>query len=338
MYRTIPAIVLALVASSAALAGVPDVVTYAGTLKQGAAPADGTFTAVFELFDAASDGNRVFAQTEASLAVTGGDLVVDLGSDASNPLTDDLLASGQLFLQITVNGESLSPRVPFTSVPFARRAKVAEEASTLAGLLPDDIANLVQAGPGLASAAHVFSIADQGVTNAKIADGAVGATKLADGSVSSTKIQANAVGTNSILDGAISTAKLGVAAVTGTKIAAQTILNGNLANGSVDGRVLALESVTVNHLQDGAVVGQKMANGVINRSKLAQNGVAVYRDPEVCGGDLRLDEQSADTHCFTQICGTVGGLKFYECTGSCGATAPQSCAVTLTPVGFLVTQ
>lgn len=335
MSRTFPVIALALVASSAAFAGVPDVVTYAGTLKQGTAPADGTFSAVFELFDAASDGSRVFSQTEASLAVTGGDLVVDLGSDASNPLTDDVLASGQLFLQITVNGESLSPRVPFTSVPFARRAKVAEEASTLAGLTPDDVANLVQAGPGLAAAGHVFSLADQGVTTAKLADGAVDATKLADGSVSSSKIQPNAVVTNSILDGAISTAKLALGAVTGAKIAAQTIANGNLASSSVDNRVLANGSVLTEKIANGAVAQNQLANSIVSRAKLVNNGIAVFQDSGSCGGNLRLHNVPADNQCSSIPCNSAGTL-FFSCSGSCSATSSQVCANSTTPVGFLV--
>src|ERR1041385_8775546 len=96
---------VALFAAIPAFAGVPEVVTYAGTLKQGAQPADGTFSVVFDFFDAQSGGARVSQQAEPSLAVSAGELVVDLGDDASNPLSDDVLKGGQLFLDITINGE-----------------------------------------------------------------------------------------------------------------------------------------------------------------------------------------------------------------------------------------
>ena len=177
-------------ASFSAQAAVPDVVTYAGTLKQGAQPANGTFSAIFDVFDAQTGGTRVFQQVEPSLVVAGGELVVDLGDDPTNPLSDELVASGALFLEITLNGETLTPRVAFTSVPFARRAKIAEtalDAEALQGLGPDDIANLVQAGAGLSSTTHVFSLADNGVPSAKLATGAVTTAKLADGAVISTK-------------------------------------------------------------------------------------------------------------------------------------------------------
>src|ERR1043166_2858889 len=110
----------ALISAIPAFAGVPDAVTYAGTLNQGSTPANGTFTVVFGLFDSATDGNRVYQQTEASLPVSQGQLVVDLGADPTNPLSDDVLKGGPLFLDIVVNGEEPTPRVPFTSVPFAR--------------------------------------------------------------------------------------------------------------------------------------------------------------------------------------------------------------------------
>ena len=60
----------ALISAIPAFAGIPDAVTYAGTLNQGSAPANGTFTVVFDLFDAPENGTRVFGQTEASLAVS----------------------------------------------------------------------------------------------------------------------------------------------------------------------------------------------------------------------------------------------------------------------------
>src|SRR6185369_15665197 len=98
---------VAILSSLPAFAGIPDAVTYAGTLNQGSAPANGTFSVVLGLFDAETDGNRLFAQSEPSLAVSQGELVVDLGADPTNPLSDEILKGGALFLDITVNGEEL---------------------------------------------------------------------------------------------------------------------------------------------------------------------------------------------------------------------------------------
>src|SRR5688500_105485 len=93
------ALVIVAVAAGAARADVPDVLTYAGTLRQGSTPAEGTFSVSVSLFDAVSGGQPMFTQSEPSLVVLDGELIVDLGADPTNPL-DSALIDGSRFLGI----------------------------------------------------------------------------------------------------------------------------------------------------------------------------------------------------------------------------------------------
>ena len=295
MSRTITIASLTLTFATLALAhgahaAVPDVVTYAGSLHQGAQPADGTFSAVFELFDAATAGTRLFTQTEPSLAVSGGELVVDLGNDPQNPLDDTLLASHPLFLSITVNGETLAPRVPFTSVPFARRAAKCEEADSVGGLSADDISNLYTAGAGLTKSGTQFSLASNAVSSENIVDGSVSAADLAAGSVTSTALAAGSVNGNALAAGAVTTSSIAAGAVTASALAPSSVNGQSLVNGSVTGADLAFATVALANLAPGSVDGSKIVDGTVTAADIANGNVG---SSELANGAVTLGKIAA---------------------------------------------
>jgi hypothetical protein len=212
-------LVLSLVALPAA--AVPTTVTYAGVLTNNGAPVDGTADVVIELFDSAEGGTALFVETFNSLVVVDGDMVVDLGF--STPLDDTVLSVDALFVQVTVNGQTLAPRSRISSVPFALQA---QDALTLSGLSADDIntsvANLqaqitalqgqlnalASAGGSNVAFANVtglafsggltFSggqatIATSGVTSGHLANAAVTEAKIGTGAITEAKIASGAV-------------------------------------------------------------------------------------------------------------------------------------------------
>jgi len=65
---------------------VPETFLYVGTLEETGAPADGTFSVVFQIFDAPTGGTKVFEEFVASLSVVDGLLVHELGLSPSDPL------------------------------------------------------------------------------------------------------------------------------------------------------------------------------------------------------------------------------------------------------------
>ena len=237
--------ILALVAvvASAPAAAIPDVVGYAARVENDAGPFDGTVSVAFQLFDAPTGGALLWSENVASLVVIDGDLVHDLGS--VEPLDDSVLARDDVFLAVTLNGDTLSPRAPIRAVPFALKARDAE---TLGGLSADDVAtdaelaglnfgNLpgvpaafadgvdndtvatVAAGGGLKVAANAFSIDVNGVTLERLADNSVNSNKVVDGSIQGSDIK----------DGSVANVDIATNAVTSDKIASGTIVEADLS-------------------------------------------------------------------------------------------------------------
>lgn len=125
----------------------------------GAPLADGSYAIVFAIFDASSAGNQLWS--EARTVQTQRGLFVALLGEVT-PLPLGIFDGRDLWLQVQVNGESLSSRQRMAWVPYAINARKAET------VVENTIAS--------------SSIADGSVTSADLADGTVTAADLADGS------------------------------------------------------------------------------------------------------------------------------------------------------------
>lgn len=182
------------VLSSAALA-VPETFLYVGDLDEDGAPANGTFSVTFQMFDDVAAGTRVFEETVPSLLVVDGALVHELGAAASNPLDDAELA-GDLYLAVVVNGTALEPRVPIRAVPFARDAALLEGLPASSYLSAGDLV-----GPDI-------GIADNGVTLAAIGPNSVDSSKVVNLSIAGADLADGSVATRVLAGGAVSGQKL----------------------------------------------------------------------------------------------------------------------------------
>ena len=81
--------------------------------------------ATFSVFDVATGGTALWSESYASLPVQSGRIQVLLGS-ANSFESDVFEGDGDRFIEISVNGETLSPRTRITSVAYALRANVAD--------------------------------------------------------------------------------------------------------------------------------------------------------------------------------------------------------------------
>jgi hypothetical protein len=107
-----------------ARAQVPGRVNFQGLLLDNAGePVTGTVTLQLELFAAASGGSALWTETHSSVSVTDGIYDVVLGSQT--PLTPALFSVSPRYLQVTIDGQVLSPRREFLAVPFALHAESA---------------------------------------------------------------------------------------------------------------------------------------------------------------------------------------------------------------------
>lgn len=116
---------------------VPNTVSFTGRITQGGSPvADGTVNLSFELWTAATGGSSTgWTETHNSTPIANSLVHVQLGS--TNGLTGSDFAGSELYLEITVNGDVQSPRIPISSTPYSIRSATSD---TLGSLTPSDVA------------------------------------------------------------------------------------------------------------------------------------------------------------------------------------------------------
>lgn len=110
--------------------------TYQGGLNDGATVANGTYNMQFALFNADAGGNQIGSTQSALVSVTNGVFTVQLNFGAT------AFADGGLrYLQITINGATLSPRQQITSTPYSLRSISAANADALSSACAGCVTN-----------------------------------------------------------------------------------------------------------------------------------------------------------------------------------------------------
>lgn len=127
MKRTFALAVVFLAASALA---VPTTIPFTGRLSNQSGPLTGRANVTFRLFDAESGGTELWSETHASVAAVSGLVFVELGAQTS---LDAAVFNGQpRWLELTVNSETLAPRIKLASVPYAIRSDTADHLGALA--------------------------------------------------------------------------------------------------------------------------------------------------------------------------------------------------------------
>ncbi|MEX0785023.1 MAG: hypothetical protein WD939_00145 [Dehalococcoidia bacterium] len=135
--------VLADSGESAGPSGVPSVISYQGLLTDpgtGQPVPNGTYNMSFSIFNAPAGGVLLWQEPAAGaipVSVANGTFTHLLGSDV--PLAPGDFFGGTAYLQVFVNGETLTPRQRITAVAFAMVAEEAANANAVEGL---DLAGL----------------------------------------------------------------------------------------------------------------------------------------------------------------------------------------------------
>ena len=141
---------------------VPTIISHQGRLLNASnQPVTSNVSVVFSIYDASSAGNQVWTETQSITPDSLGFYETFLGGSTALPAS----LPNPSYLQITVQGETLSPRLEFGAVPFAQRADVAETANTATSANTANLAN------------------DLNCT------GCVGTTDIADATVTSRKVK-----------------------------------------------------------------------------------------------------------------------------------------------------
>ena len=110
------------VLAAAAAGDIPKKINYQGKLTDSSGlPLAGSHSMVFSIYDAAVGGAPLWSETKTADADSNGIFSTVLGS--VNPV--DVLFTGQRWLEVQIDGETLSPRRELVSVPFAYHADLA---------------------------------------------------------------------------------------------------------------------------------------------------------------------------------------------------------------------
>src|SRR6266567_3518778 len=144
--------------------------TYQGQLHDGGTNANGTYSMTFKLYDAVSGGIQIGGDITTSPTLANGlfSVNLDFGAGAFN--------GGARWLDITVAGDTLTPRVQVLSTPYTLFA------ATAATVTNGAINNLKLAVDAVATT----NIQDSAINAAKISNNAVVDAKIA--SVSGSKV------------------------------------------------------------------------------------------------------------------------------------------------------
>ena len=128
---------------------VPSTVAFTGKLADASGPVTGSVNLDFALYPTSAGGSMVWVESDTTIADTG---LVYSALGSMTPLDETILDGSTLYLEITVNGTTMTPRTPVRSVPYAIRAG---DADTLGGASASDFmpSAVGTCGPGSAISA-----------------------------------------------------------------------------------------------------------------------------------------------------------------------------------------
>jgi hypothetical protein len=113
--------------------GAPMLISYQGRLTDpttGQPVADGNYSITFRIYTTQTDGSPIWSETQ-TVSVSGGLFNVLLGS--VNPLSATVFSGTDRWLEVVVEGQTLSPRQRIASVAYSIQAEEAKNADMLDG-------------------------------------------------------------------------------------------------------------------------------------------------------------------------------------------------------------
>lgn len=112
-------------------ASPPPIISYQGKLLESGSPASTTLPMAFEIYDALTGGTLLYtasgtlpATSTIDITPVRGLFTVYLGDSGTNYLDPDIFKNNdEVYLQVTINGETLTPRKRITATPYAFNTK-----------------------------------------------------------------------------------------------------------------------------------------------------------------------------------------------------------------------
>jgi len=235
------------VIASVSFASPPTKISYEGRLVDTAGnPITVSKAVTFKIFDSLTGGTTLWtSSTYTVVPESRGTFSVLLGSN-SDPINASVFNGSDAYLELTIAGETLSPRMQLVTTPYSFKSSDSEN---LAGLAASNY--LLKSGGTLTGGIIVTGIV---TADAFSGDGSrltgIAAASIADGSVTTSKIA----------DAAVTDAK--IISISGSKVIGATLpgahASSHQAGGtdeiSVDSGMIAASAITTNKIANGGRV------------------------------------------------------------------------------------
>ena len=264
-------LLICMLCASEAFAQAPRLINFQAQIEGLSA---GTIPITFTIFDSADGSNVIWTETQ-TITETDGVLQVLLGAETELP--DEVFSTdGERFLELNIDGETLSPRFQLTSVAYALRSTVADQltggAVTSLNTLSDDVT--IKAGANV-----VITQDGQEITIASTLEGDNGG-----GGITTISGSSGIEVTNP--NGPIAVVSIGEDVITDTNITDDALTAQSLADNSVGNAELADGSVDSEKIEDGVVV--RSINGATDAITLVGgNNVSITTDGETITFDAQ---------------------------------------------------
>jgi len=308
-----PVLLLAASGSPASDAVAPALLTYQGRFTDPAGnPLAGPVSLTFRLHVSASGGTPLWTETHDGMALADGVATVLLGS--LNAFPANAFSASQRHLEISVDGETLEPRLVVASVPYAL------EAERLDGL---DASAFEPAGSA-AALAETLAATDGTPPNA-------GANRVHWDNLSGVPAGfADGVDDGGIGGGGpVTGADVVDSTLTGADVAAGSLDGTHLAPGAVSGGHVALETLTGDHIQDDGVRSADILDNTVTSADI-KNGTLETIDfatgsvtsQSIANGTIQAEDMGilvGDITSITVTGGLSGGGTSGDVTLSVGA-------------------
>jgi hypothetical protein len=130
--------------------GVPGTVNFSARVVENDVALEGAHDFTVKIFDAATGGQELYSEDHQGVQADKGLVFVAIGSDT--PLDATVFEGGSAFLEVSIDGTVMTPRLAIGSAPFALRASEADHAASadmIGAIAADDLVTAVAPGAGL---------------------------------------------------------------------------------------------------------------------------------------------------------------------------------------------
>ncbi|MGD9872917.1 MAG: hypothetical protein AB7T27_01480 [Kiritimatiellia bacterium] len=305
---TVLFVIFTLIAASAFAQTVPELINYQGKLVDGTNLINGTVPITFHLYDAPSGAGLSYCTDSNDVVVVDGLYSTFIGDNVTFGGLDNALVQTQVWVEVIIGTNVLSPREQLVSGGFSRyAAKMPANAVKMDMIAPDQIQSWHIADGQVRGS----DIQAGTISNSVIADGAIYGDKIADGSISNVKygfesVDLNAIAQNAvqfwhIADGSVRSNHVSwtkmpsglqdgdndttYSAGTGLGLAGTTF---SVTNGAIGNDQLAANAVTGAKIANATIGGEKIQAGTISNALLAASSVtsAKIQDSTILFADI----------------------------------------------------